>query len=80
MLMVKPALCYLDVIALLKENFPLPITAYNVSGEYAMLVAAFDKGYLDPASCILESLACLKRAGSRAILTYFALEAAKLLS
>lgn len=72
MLMVKPALCYLDVIQTLKENSNLPITAYNVSGEYAMLHAAAEKGWLDYDSAMGEMLLSMKRAGADAILTYFA--------
>jgi porphobilinogen synthase len=72
MLMVKPALCYLDVIALLKENFPLPITAYNVSGECAMVYAAAQKGWLDYERAVGEMLLSMRRAGADGILTYFA--------
>ncbi len=78
MLMVKPALAYLDVIHLLKENFDLPITAYNVSGEYAMVHAAAQKGWLDYDSIMLESLLSIKRAGADGILTYFAKDFAQL--
>jgi porphobilinogen synthase len=73
-LMVKPALAYLDVIRELKENFPLPIAAYNVSGEYAMIKAAALKGWLDGPRAIEESLLSIKRAGADMILTYFAKE------
>ena len=72
MLMVKPALCYLDVIALLKENFPIPITAYNVSGECAMVYAAAQKGWIDYQRVVSEMLLSIRRAGASAILTYFA--------
>jgi porphobilinogen synthase len=72
MLMVKPALCYLDVIALLKENFPLPITAYNVSGECAMVYAAAKNGWLDYERAVSEMLLSMRRAGADGILTYFA--------
>lgn len=78
MIMVKPALAYLDVIHLLKENFDLPITAYNVSGEYAMVHAAAQKGWLDYDSVMLESLLSIKRAGADGILTYFAKDFAQL--
>ncbi len=78
MLMVKPALCYLDVIQTLKENSNLPITAYNVSGEYAMLHAAAEKGWLDYDSAMSEMLLSMKRAGADAILTYFAKDFAQL--
>ena len=72
MLMVKPALCYLDVITLLKENFPLPITAYNVSGECAMVYAAAQNGWLDYQRAVSEMLLSMRRAGADGILTYFA--------
>ena len=74
-LMVKPALCYLDVIMALKSIADRPIAAYNVSGEYAMHCAAINNGWLSEA-VILESLTAFKRAGADGILTYFALEAA----
>jgi porphobilinogen synthase len=77
-LMVKPALCYLDVIHLLKENFDLPITAYNVSGEYAMLKAAAANGWLDHDRAMVEMLVSIRRAGADGILTYFAKEYATL--
>jgi porphobilinogen synthase len=72
MLMVKPALCYLDVISLLKESFPVPITAYNVSGECAMVYAAAQNGWLDYERAVSEMLLSMRRAGADAILTYFA--------
>lgn len=78
-LMVKPALAYLDVIKLLRDNFDLPIAAYNVSGEYAMLKAAAQKGWLDNDSTMMETLLSMKRAGAKVILTYFAKEAAQLM-
>lgn len=78
-LMVKPALAYLDVIKLLRDNFDLPIAAYNVSGEYAMIKAAAQKGWLDNDLTMMESLLSMKRAGAKVILTYFAKEAAKLM-
>jgi len=77
-LMVKPALCYLDVIHLLKSNFELPISAYNVSGEYAMIHAASKNGWLDYNSTFQESLLSIKRAGADVILTYFAKDFAKI--
>ena len=77
-LMVKPALCYLDVIHLLKTNFELPISAYNVSGEYAMIHAASKNGWLDYNSTFQESLLSIKRAGADVILTYFAKDFAKI--
>ena len=77
MLMVKPALCYLDVIALLKANSTLPITAYNVSGECAMVYAAAQKGWLDYERVMAEMLLSIRRAGADGILTYFAKDFAK---
>lgn len=79
MLMVKPALCYLDVISLLKENFPLPITAYNVSGECAMVYAAAQNGWLDYQRAVSEMLLSMRRAGADGILTYFAKDFAQFL-
>ncbi|MEL7001808.1 MAG: porphobilinogen synthase [Bacteroidota bacterium] len=76
-LMVKPALAYLDIIKLLKDNSDLPIAAYNVSGEYAMVHAAAEKGWLDKSAVMHESLLSIKRAGADIILTYFAKEFAK---
>ena len=73
-LMVKPALAYLDVIRLLKDNSNLPIAAYNVSGEYAMIKAAAQRGWLDGERAMLESLLSIKRAGANVILSYFAKE------
>ena len=72
MIMVKPALCYLDVIHLLKENFATPVTAYNVSGEYAMVHAASQKGWIDYNAAMNEMLLSIRRAGADGILTYFA--------
>jgi porphobilinogen synthase len=76
-LMVKPALAYLDVIHLLKEKSQLPIAAYNVSGEYSMIKAAAQKGWLDGDRVMRETLLSIKRAGADVILTYFAKEFAK---
>ena len=76
-LMVKPALPYLDIISDLKENFPLPVAAYNVSGEYAMIKSAVQKGWLDGERTMKESLTAIKRAGADIILTYFAKEFAE---
>ena len=73
-LMVKPALPYLDVIKLLKDNFDIPIAAYNVSGEYAMVKAAAANGWIDGNKAMVESLTSIKRAGAKVILTYFAKE------
>ncbi len=78
MLMVKPATCYLDIIHLLKESCDLPITAYNVSGEYAMIHAAAQKGWLDYESAFMEMLLSIRRAGADGILTYFAKDFARL--
>ena len=77
-LMVKPALAYLDIIKLLNENYPLPIAAYNVSGEYSMIKASAQKGWLDNDRAMLESLLSIKRSGAKIILTYFAKEFALL--
>jgi len=77
-LMVKPALCYLDVIHILKERFDVPISAYNVSGECAMLHAAAQNGWLDYDTSMQEMLLSIKRAGADIILTYFAKDYAKL--
>ncbi len=77
--MVKPALAYLDVIAQVSDAFDVPVAAYNVSGEYSMILAAAEKGWLDRDEAILETLTAIKRAGASMILTYFAKEAAKLL-
>ena len=79
-LMVKPALAYLDIISLLRQNSQLPIAAYNVSGEYAMIKAAAQNGWLDGERAMMESLMSIKRAGADVILTYFAKEAAQLLA
>lgn len=78
-LMVKPALAYLDVIKLLHDHYDLPIAAYNVSGEYAMIKAAAQNGWLDGERAMMESLLAIKRAGASVILTYFAKEAAGIL-
>jgi len=78
-LMVKPALAYLDVIKLLRDNFDVPIAAYNVSGEYSMLTAAAQRGWLDREAVIYEQLLAMKRAGADIILTYFAREYAELI-
>lgn len=76
-LMVKPALAYLDIIHRLKSKFNIPIAAYNVSGEYAMIKAAGEKGWLDADRSMMEILLSIKRAGADIILTYFAKEAAQ---
>lgn len=79
-LMVKPALPYLDLIAKAYERFPVPIAAYQVSGEFSMIVAAARNGWLDRERAMMESLIAIRRAGASIILTYFAKDAAKLLS
>jgi porphobilinogen synthase len=78
-IMVKPALPYLDIIYQARQQFDLPIAAYNVSGEYAMIKAAASHGWLDEEKVILEALTCIKRAGADLILTYFAKQVAILL-
>ncbi len=78
LLMVKPVLCYLDVIHLLRENFTIPITAYNVSGECAMVYAAAKNGWLDYDRAVFEMLLSIRRAGADGILTYFAKDFAKM--
>ena len=77
--MVKPALPYLDVIARVRQEFGLPLAAYSVSGEYAMIKAAARLGWLDEERCMLEALTAIRRAGADLIITYFAREAARLL-
>ena len=77
--MVKPALAYLDVVRRVKDAFGVPVAAYNVSGEYAMLMAAAARGWIDRERAILETLTGIKRAGASIILTYHAREAARLL-
>jgi porphobilinogen synthase len=78
MLMVKPALAYLDVIRVVKDAFPeVPMAAYNVSGEYAMIKAAAQNGWIDEAKVTLETLTAMKRAGADVIITYHALDAAR---
>jgi len=78
-LMVKPALPYLDILQRLKKTFDVPLAAYQVSGEYAMIKAAGQKGWIDEERVMLESLLSIKRAGANMILTYYAREVAKLL-
>ena len=79
MVMVKPGMPYLDIVRACRDSFDIPTFAYQVSGEYAMLSAAFEKKYLDKDKAIIESLIGFKRAGANGILTYFALDAASLL-
>ena len=80
MVMVKPALPYLDVIRRVRDEFQVPTLAYQVSGEYAMIKAAGLQGWLDERSAVLESLLSIKRAGACAILSYFSLQAARWLA
>jgi porphobilinogen synthase len=75
-LMVKPALAYLDIIRELKERFPLPLVTYNVSGEYSMIKAAAQNGWIDEKQVVLEALIGMKRAGADIIMTYFAKDVA----
>jgi porphobilinogen synthase len=77
--MVKPALAYLDVVRRVKETFEMPVAAYNVSGEFSMVVAAAERGWIDRERMVLEVLTSIKRAGADIILTYHAREAARLL-
>ncbi len=78
--MVKPAMPYLDIVRRVSDTYGVPTFAYHVSGEYAMLKAASANGWLDERKCALEALLCMKRAGARAILTYYALDAARWLA
>jgi porphobilinogen synthase len=79
-IMVKPALPYLDIIYRVKQTFDLPVAAYNVSGEYAMIKAAAQQGWIDGERVMLEALLSIKRAGADMILTYFAKDMARLLA
>ena len=79
MLMVKPALPYLDIILEARQRFPVPIAAYQVSGEFSMIMAAARNGWIDQERAMMESLTCIRRAGADIILTYFAKPAARLL-
>jgi porphobilinogen synthase len=76
LLIVKPALAYLDILRRAYETFDLPVTAYNVSGEFAMIKAAAEKGWIDERRVTLETLLSMKRAGASRIITYHAKEAA----
>jgi porphobilinogen synthase len=78
-LMVKPALPYLDIIYRIRQAFDLPVAAYNVSGEYAMIKAAEKMGWIDGTRVMMETLTAIRRAGADMILTYFALDAARAL-
>jgi porphobilinogen synthase len=77
MIMVKPALSYLDVIRAARDNFDLPVAAYNVSGEYSMVKAAAERGWIDGPRVMNEILTSIKRAGADLIITYHALEFAE---
>ena len=79
MVMVKPGLPYLDILRRVKDEFGMPTFAYQVSGEYAMLMAAAERGWIDGEKAMIESLVALKRAGADGILTYFAPRAAEML-
>ena len=79
MVMVKPGMPYLDIVRRVKDTFGVPTFAYQVSGEYAMMKAAFQNSWLDERACTLEALTCIKRAGADGVLTYFALDAAEYL-
>jgi porphobilinogen synthase len=79
MVMVKPGMPYLDIIRRVKDNFQVPVFAYQVSGEYAMIMAAAQNGWMDQERAMLESLLAFKRAGCSGVLTYFAIAAAKIL-
>lgn len=77
MLMVKPGMPYLDIIKLLKDNTNLPISAYHVSGEYAMTKAAVQRGWLDEKKVVMETMTCFRRAGCDSILSYYSKQCAK---
>jgi porphobilinogen synthase len=78
--MVKPAVPYLDIVRLVRDRFELPVAAYHVSGEYAMIKAAAERGWIDEERVVLETLLCIRRAGADLVLTYYAKDAAALLS
>ncbi len=80
MVMVKPGMPYLDIVRRVKDGFGAPTFVYQVSGEYAMLMAAAQNGWLDEQAVVMESLVCIKRAGADGILTYFAKRAAQWLN
>ena len=79
MVMVKPALAYLDILAAVAASSPVPVAAYQVSGEYSMVEAAAERGWIDRERVVLETLLSIRRAGASMILTYWAHEAANLL-
>jgi len=78
--MVKPGLPYLDIVREIKNAVSVPVSVYNISGEYAMIKAAAEKGWLNENAAIIETLTCIKRAGADLIATYFAKDAALLLN
>jgi len=80
MVMVKPGMPYLDIIRIVKDRFQVPVFAYQVSGEYSMIMAAVERGWIDHDRAMLESLLGFKRAGCSGVLTYFAVKAARLLN
>src|SRR5512145_688331 len=80
MVMVKPAVPYLDIVRLIRDRFELPVAAYHVSGEYAMIKAAAERGWIDEARVVLETLLCCRRAGADLVLTYYAKDAAAALT
>jgi porphobilinogen synthase len=80
MLMVKPAVPYLDIVRMIRDRYDLPLAAYHVSGEYAMIKAAAERGWCDEDRVVLETLTCIRRAGADLVLTYFAKDAAGLLT
>ena len=79
MVMVKPGMPYLDIVRRVKDRFGVPTFAYQVSGEYAMIAGAADNGWIDRERAMMESLLAFKRAGANGVLSYFAVEAARLL-
>ena len=76
MVMVKPGMPYLDIVRRVRDRFEVPVFAYQVSGEYSMIVAAVERGWMDRDRAVMESLLGFKRAGAAGVLTYFAVEAA----
>ena len=77
MVIVKPALAYLDILKTVRDMFPVPVVTYNVSGEYAMVKAAAQNGWIDEKRIVMENLISMKRAGADRIITYHALDAAR---
>jgi porphobilinogen synthase len=80
LVMVKPAVPYLDIVRLVRDRVDLPVAAYHVSGEYAMIKAAAERGWIDEERVVLETLVCIRRAGADLVLTYYAKDAAALLT